>query len=167
MQTSPRRHAADRGATAATAPNRPRSMTTAAGLVATAAFVYGAYMIFVDRTSGDSLGRAGILGLISFVVSLALGLLVIGVQRFLINEQRALLYGAVFGVTTGFMYSVTGPSILRCMAVGAMLGAAMFVVSLYLFRNLRVPEPHTRRWTRRANQRTPVVRGRGHMPAAF
>ncbi|MFI2237056.1 hypothetical protein [Streptomyces chrestomyceticus] len=119
--------------------------TTALALPVAAAVLYGLWTAFVDRTSGSSLGHAWLLGLIAAVVSGVLGLALVSVQSTLITEVRALAYGALFGTATGYLYSIshtTGPSILESVRMGLVLGAVMFVVSLYIFRTHRTREPH-------------------------
>ncbi|GCD37020.1 hypothetical protein OEIGOIKO_04802 [Streptomyces chrestomyceticus JCM 4735] len=119
--------------------------TTALTLPVAAAALYGLWTAFVDRTSGSSLGHAWLLGLIAAVVSGVLGLALVSVQSTLITEVRALAYGALFGTAMGYLYSIshtTGPSILESVRMGLVLGAVMFVVSLYIFRTHRTREPH-------------------------
>ena len=42
----------------------------------------------------------------------------------------------------GWLYSLGGESVLKSSVWGIIMAAAMFVVSLYLFRSHRVREPH-------------------------
>ncbi|MFH8403509.1 hypothetical protein ACH4FX_01875 [Streptomyces sp. NPDC018019] len=135
---------------------KPHGMsTTAVALPVAAALLYGLWTVFVDRTSGSSLGHAWLLGLIAAVVSGVLGLLLVRVQSTLITEVRALAYGALFGTAMGCLYSIshaTGPSILESVRMGLIMGAVMFVVSLYVFRTHRTREPHGRHRPRRAHR---------------
>ncbi|MFH8346134.1 Bax inhibitor-1/YccA family protein [Streptomyces sp. NPDC018045] len=132
--------------------------TTALALPVAAAALYGLWTVFVDRTSGSSLGHAWLLGLIAAVVSGALGLALVSVQSTLISEVRALAYGALFGTAMGYLYSIShtsGPSILESIRMGLVLGAVMFVVSLYVFRTHRIREPHGQHRPRRARHPHP------------
>lgn len=126
--------------------SKRRDMSTAAlALPVAAAVLYGLWTAFVDRTSGSSLGHAWLLGLIAAAVSGALGLALVRVQSTLITEVRALSYGALFGTAMGYLYSIShsaGPSILESVRMGLIMGAVMFVVSLYIFRTHRTREPH-------------------------
>lgn len=81
-------------------------------------------------------------GLAGFVVSGALGLVVAHFQSSLITETRAAAYGALFGCSMGWAYSLGGESILKSSAFGLTLGAVMFVAALYIFRTHRTREPH-------------------------
>ncbi|MEU4202476.1 hypothetical protein AB0B79_19910 [Streptomyces sp. NPDC039022] len=144
--------------------------TTALALPVAAAVLYGLWTAFVDRTSGSSLGHAWLLGLIAAAVSGALGLALVRVQATLITEVRALSYGALFGTAMGYLYSIshsTGPSILESVRMGLIMGAVMFVVSLYIFRTHRTREPHGEHRPR-GSQRTHRSQGahRTHHTAA-
>ncbi|MEU2790144.1 hypothetical protein [Streptomyces sp. NPDC007100] len=117
----------------------------ATALPVAAAALFGLWTVFVDRTSGSSLGHAWLLGLIAALVSGALGLALVRVQSSMITEVRALAYGALFGTAMGYLYSIahaSGPSILESVRMGLVLGAVMFAVSLYVFRTHRTREPH-------------------------
>ncbi|MFK8847219.1 hypothetical protein [Streptomyces sp. Ac-502] len=119
--------------------------TTALALPVAAAVLYGLWTAFVDRTSGSSLGHAWLLGLIAAAVSGALGLALVRIQSTLITEVRALAYGTLFGIAMGYLYSIShtsGPSLLESVRMGLVMGAVMFVVSLYVFRTHRTREPH-------------------------
>ncbi|UNO41500.1 hypothetical protein [Streptomyces sp. MST-110588] len=130
-----------RGATAVPA-RAHHHMSTAVALPVAAALAYGIYTLFILQSNGASGIRAVLLGLLAAVVSGALGLLLVRHQSSMITETRALAYGALFGTAMGVLYSLTGPPVLRAVAVGLILGAAMFVASLYLFRTHRTREPH-------------------------
>lgn len=107
-----------------------------------AALGFGCYTIWMAHTSGASGGRAALLGLIAAVVSGALGLLLVHFQSSMITETRALAYGALFGTAMGWLYNLSGPSILKSSVWGLVMGAVMFAASLYVFRTHRVREPH-------------------------
>ncbi|WP_053700965.1 hypothetical protein [Streptomyces sp. NRRL F-5755] len=129
--------------------------TTAVALPVAAALLYGLWTVFVDRTSGSSLGHAWLLGLITAVVSGVLGLLLVRVQSTLVTEVRALAYGAFFGTAIGYLYSISGTAghtTLESVRMGAVMGAVMFAVSLYIFRTHRVREPHGEHRPRRAHR---------------
>ncbi|MFF9480679.1 hypothetical protein [Streptomyces sp. NPDC014733] len=107
-----------------------------------AALGFGCYTIWIDHTGGSSGGHAALLGLIAAVVTGALGLVLVHFQSTMITDTRALAYGALFGASMGWLYNLSGPSVLKSSAWGLVMGAVMFVVSLYIFRGHRVREPH-------------------------
>ncbi len=111
-------------------------------LPVTAAVAYGLYVLFLDHSNGSSWGRAALLALVAAVVTGALGLLLVARRAALSTEVRALAFGALFGCAMGFLYSLTGPSVLRSVTMGLVLGAALALVSLYVFR---AHEPHVTR----------------------
>ncbi|WP_043264761.1 hypothetical protein [Streptomyces sp. CT34] len=107
-----------------------------------AALGFGCYTIWLAHTTGDSGGHAALLGLIAAVVSGALGVPLVHFGPTMITETRALAYAALFGTAMGWLYSVSGPSVLKSSGWGVVMFAVMFVVSLYVFRTHRVREPH-------------------------
>ncbi|MEU3712755.1 hypothetical protein [Streptomyces catenulae] len=107
-----------------------------------AALGFGCYTIWIDHTGGSSGGHAALLGLIAAVVTGALGLVLVHFQHTMITDTRALAYGALFGASMGWLYNLSGPSVLKSSGWGLVMGAVMFVVSLYIFRGHRVREPH-------------------------
>ncbi|MEV0277796.1 hypothetical protein AB0I22_15650 [Streptomyces sp. NPDC050610] len=137
MQTPAHHH----GATAARPQHRPH-VSAGMALPVTAAVVYGLYVLFLDHSNGGSWGRAALLALVAAVVTGALGLLLVRRRAALTTEVRALAFGALFGCAMGFLYSLTGPSVLRSVTMGVVLGGALALVSLYVFR---AHEPHVTR----------------------
>ncbi|MFH8567225.1 hypothetical protein [Streptomyces sp. NPDC017993] len=107
-----------------------------------AALGFGCYTIWIDHTSGAKGAQAALLGLIAAVVSGALGLVLVHFQSSMITDTRALAYAALFGCAMGWLYSLSGPSVLKSVGWGLIMGGVMFVVSLYVFRSHRVREPH-------------------------
>ncbi|MFJ9410529.1 hypothetical protein [Streptomyces sp. NPDC101393] len=157
--TAARSHGAvdpEHGATAADPPNRSaqgtrptrsaqgarRHIPLALALPVIAALGFGCYTLFLNHLAGAKGAQAALLGLIAAVVSGALGLLLVRYQSSMLTETRALAYGALFGTAMGWLYSLGGESVLKSSVWGIIMAAAMFVVSLYLFRSHRVREPH-------------------------
>ncbi|KIZ19066.1 hypothetical protein [Streptomyces natalensis] len=114
--------------------------TVAAPIVAALAF--GCFTIFRTHTAGIKGGQAVLYGLATAVVTGALGLYLVHFQRTMITETRAVSYGALFGASIGWVYSLGGESVLKSTGFGLGMGAVMFVVSLYVFRTHRIREPH-------------------------
>ncbi|MEU7041276.1 hypothetical protein AB0A77_09460 [Streptomyces varsoviensis] len=133
------------GATAARprhgAQHRPH-VSAGVALPVTAAVVYGLYVLFLDHSTGSSWGRAALLALVAAVVSGVLGLALVRHRAALPTEARGLAFGVLFGCAMGFLYSLTGPSVLRSVVMGLVLGGAMALVALYVFR---AHEPHVTR----------------------
>ncbi|MGD3110182.1 hypothetical protein [Streptomyces sp. YGL11-2] len=128
----------EEGTGTGTAHRTPLSVT----LPVIAALGLGCYTIWLDHTSGASGGQAALRGLIAAVVSGALGVTLVHFGPTMITETRALAYAALFGTSMGWLYSVSGPSVLKSSAWGVVMFAVMLVVSLYVFRTHRVSEPH-------------------------
>ncbi|SEC24854.1 hypothetical protein SAMN05428945_2410 [Streptomyces sp. 2224.1] len=129
------------------------------------ALAFGLFTIFRTHTDGTKGGPAMLYGLAAFVVSGALGLVVAHFQSSMITETRALAYGALFGCSMGWVYSLGGESVLKSSAFGLTLGAVMFVAALYVFRTHRVREPHGRHRLHQAHRPHQGDRERG-LPVA-
>ncbi|MFF2810965.1 hypothetical protein ACFVT2_28070 [Streptomyces sp. NPDC058000] len=109
-----------------------------------AALCFGCYTIWMAHTGGTKGGQAALLGLIAAVVTGILGVTLVHFQPTMITETRALAYGALFGASMGWLYSLGGsaPSVLSSVGWGGGMFFVMFVVSLYVFRTHRAREPH-------------------------
>ncbi|MGV4923207.1 DMT family transporter [Streptomyces sp. BHT-5-2] len=128
-----------------TTPEAPgRRMRPALVLPIIAALCFGCYTIWMDHTNGAKGGQAALLGLIAAVVTGALGVTLVHFQSTMITETRALAYGALFGASMGWLYSLGGstPSVLKSTAWGLVMFGVMFIASLYVFRTHREREPH-------------------------
>ncbi|WEB42091.1 hypothetical protein MOV08_24395 [Streptomyces yunnanensis] len=121
-----------------------RRIPTPVALAVVAAICFGCYTIWMDHTNGATGGQAALLGLIAAVVTGILGVTLVHFQSTMITETRALAYGALFGASMGWLYSLGGstPSVLKSTGWGLVMFAVMFVVSLYVFRTHREREPH-------------------------
>ncbi|HET6857861.1 MAG TPA: hypothetical protein VFH94_12325 [Streptomyces sp.] len=95
--------------------------------------LYGIYAAFMARDGSTLTGWNVLLGVVCGLVVTALGVLLVRNQGALPREVRAGAYGALFGVAMGFLHSLGDPSILRSVAMGAALGAAMAAASFYVF----------------------------------
>lgn len=121
---------------------RAKRIPATVSLPIVTALAFGCFTIFRTHTDGTKGGPAMLYGLAAAVVSGVLGLVVAHYQSSMITETRAIAYGALFGCSIGWVYSLGGESILKSSAFGFTLGAVMFVVALYVFRTHRVREPH-------------------------
>lgn len=127
---------------AETLPGLGRRVPAKVALPVIAALGFGCYTLWIDHTGGAKGAQAALLGLIAAVVTGALGLLLVHYQSTMITEVRALAYGALFGISMGWLYNLSGPSVLKSTTWGLVMGSIMFAVSLYIFRAKRVEEPH-------------------------
>ncbi|WP_196943063.1 hypothetical protein [Streptomyces sclerotialus] len=131
MQT----HARTRRTATTTAAPRRHSMAVTTGVPVVGGIAYGIYAGLLDHSTGSSSIHAFLLGLIATAVTVVLGLALMHVQDRMITEVRALAYGVLFGATMGFLYSLAETSTaLKASGFGALFGAIMLVVALYLFR---------------------------------
>ncbi|MEE4423155.1 hypothetical protein [Streptomyces bugieae] len=71
-----------------------------------AALAFGLFTIFRTHTAGTKGGPALLYGVAAAVVSGVLGLLVARHQSSMLTETRALSYGALFGLSIGWVYSL-------------------------------------------------------------
>lgn len=155
----------EHGATATAAPQeQPSRLAAMAGRIPPtvsvpiiAALAFGCFTIFRTHAAGIKGGPAMLYGLTAAVVTGVLGVIVVHFQSSMVTETRALSYGALFGASVGWNYSLGGESILKSVAFGFVLGAVMFVTSLYIFRGHREREPH-------GEHRPHKARGSRHLP---
>ncbi|MFF4181861.1 hypothetical protein ACFYZ9_01610 [Streptomyces sp. NPDC001691] len=94
---------------------------------------YGIYAAVIQRGGGALTGGQIVLGVVSGLVLMALGMGLLSIQSALPRELRAAAYGTLFGSGMGFLYSLAGHSVFRSSGIGAIFGGAMFLVSFYVF----------------------------------
>ncbi|MGC5344156.1 hypothetical protein [Streptomyces sp. DT171] len=84
------------------------------------------------------------MGLISGAAVFLLSFTVGRLQHVLPPELSAAAYGAVTGGAFGFLYSLTGESVLRSSGIGFGIGAGMLIASFYMLytRQDRARERH-------------------------
>ncbi|MEU5400755.1 hypothetical protein ABZ348_15855 [Streptomyces sp. NPDC005963] len=119
-------------ATHASMPARHHVSLSWAVPVALGAF-FGFYAGFLRRT-GVAVNWWDVLfgvvaGLVFAGVAYGLG----RIQKALPRELRAAAYGALCGMSIGFLHSLTGCSILQAAGMGLFFAAAMVVASYYVF----------------------------------
>ncbi|GAA1358348.1 hypothetical protein [Streptomyces beijiangensis] len=122
----------------AAVPVRRRTRDPHAGAVAWPLFivlgaVYGFLAAFNLRDGGPVTGGQIAVGLISGGVIVVMAVLLFLFQHSLPRELRAAAYGVLVGTATGFLYSLTGASILRSVGLGAALGVGAGLVMFYIF----------------------------------
>ncbi|MGW2814461.1 hypothetical protein [Streptomyces sp. NPDC001415] len=94
---------------------------------------YGLYVFANQRGGGAVTGGDIVLGIVSGLAVMALGIGLLSIQSALPRELRAAAYGTLFGAAMGFLYSLSGHSVFRSSGMGAIFGGAMFLVSFYVF----------------------------------
>lgn len=94
---------------------------------------YGTYVLFIRHAWGDVTWGDVLYAFVAGVILAALAFVLGRTQHLLPRELRAGAYGALCGVAIGFLYSLTGESVLSSVGIGAIFGAVMLAVSFYLF----------------------------------
>jgi putative effector of murein hydrolase len=95
--------------------------------------VYGFLAAFNLRDGGPVTGGQIAVGLISGGAVVVMAVLLFLFQHSLAREMRAAAYGVLVGGAVGFLYSLTGASILRSVGMGAAIGVATAAVMFYIF----------------------------------
>ncbi|MFD7860796.1 hypothetical protein [Streptomyces sp. NPDC057682] len=113
---------------------RPRHRSTLSWAVpVTLGVILGWYATSIVRGGGVLTGTQLALGLVSGAVLAVLCFGLGRVQRRLPRELSAGAYGALFGGSIGFLYSLSGKSVLAASVLGLLTGAAMLLASYYMF----------------------------------
>jgi hypothetical protein len=95
--------------------------------------VYGGYAAFIENSGrGLSAGQI-VVSVVSGVAVAVLAFLLGRFQDVLSRELRAVAYGVLFGGAMGFLYSLTGESVLLSSFIGLGLGAGMLLAAFYVF----------------------------------
>lgn len=96
--------------------------------------IYGFYAQFVERDGeGPVTGGQALLGVVSAVVFGGLCYLVGRTRQALPRELRATAFGSVAGLGIGFLYSLTGASVLTSTVMGLIVGAGVGLGAFYVF----------------------------------
>ncbi|MET9799688.1 hypothetical protein [Streptomyces sp. NPDC006368] len=120
--------------TARRAPGRTRGRSrTAWALPAVLAVLFGFYAQNIERDGATITAGQALLGVVSGVVFGALCYALGRVQHALPRELRAAAYGALAGVAIGWLYSLSGTSVLTATAVSLAVGAGVGAVAFYVF----------------------------------
>ncbi|MET7857921.1 hypothetical protein ABZS81_11955 [Streptomyces sp. NPDC005318] len=110
---------------------RPSTLSWA--MPVTLGVIAGWWATSIVRGGGVLTGTQLALGLISGAVLAALCFALGRVQKRLPVEAKAVAYGTLFGGTVGFLYSLSGKSVLAASVVGLVTGAGMLVSAFYAF----------------------------------
>ncbi|MFI5758683.1 hypothetical protein [Streptomyces sp. NPDC051569] len=121
-----------------TSPGGRRVSPAAVGVPLVLGIAYGSYAQFIARSGGAASYGQLALALIS---GAAMALLIFGLHRFqhvLPREPRAAAWGVLVGGSIGFLYSLTGHSVLLSAAIGLGLGVGT-VLSVFYVLHTREP----------------------------
>ncbi|MEV6675152.1 hypothetical protein [Streptomyces sp. NPDC051162] len=99
----------------------------------TGAVVLGLYAVFLSGRNGFTTLGSWLMGIAVALVSGGVGYVLIRERKKMITEVRAVAYGSLFGCSMGFLYSLSGDSVLRSIEIGLLLGLGMGLVSYYVF----------------------------------
>ncbi|MEU9088770.1 hypothetical protein [Streptomyces sp. NPDC048428] len=110
-----------------------RTSTLGWAVPVTLGVILGCYATSIVRDGGVLTGTRLALGLISGAVLAALCFGLGRVQKRLPPELAAASYGALFGGSIGFLYSLSGKSVLAASVLGLLTGAGMLVAAFYYF----------------------------------
>ncbi|MFK0258359.1 hypothetical protein [Streptomyces sp. NPDC090445] len=95
--------------------------------------VYGVYAAFMQRQMGPVDAANVFYGILCGVIFAAVMFTLARVGPRMMREVRAAAYGSFGGIAVGYLYSLTGDSILRSSWVGFITGAAVGVVAFYRY----------------------------------
>ncbi|WP_351228047.1 hypothetical protein [Streptomyces sp. NPDC002133] len=93
--------------------------------------IYGFYTSFMTREAGASVGAQLVIGFVSGLVLAGLCFALGRFQQSLPRELRAAAYAALTGIAVGYLYSLSGRSILTVTVLALVLAAATFCVTFY------------------------------------
>ncbi|MBC9714383.1 hypothetical protein H9Y04_17630 [Streptomyces sp. TRM66268-LWL] len=97
------------------------------------ALVYGYWAAAIQRSGGPITAGNVWLGIVSTVAFAAVYLAVLKLAPRLPREARALAWGAFAGIAFGYLYSLTGESVLRSAGNAGLFGAAVACAAFYRF----------------------------------
>ncbi|MFI1969653.1 hypothetical protein BLA24_15500 [Streptomyces cinnamoneus] len=95
--------------------------------------VLGLYAVFLAHDNGFGTAQGWLVGLIAALVSTGAGYALLRWRDRMVAEVRAAAFGALLGTGIGFLYSLTGPTVLRAVEVGLLCGLGMALASYYVF----------------------------------
>ncbi|OON75576.1 hypothetical protein B1H18_22125 [Streptomyces tsukubensis] len=102
--------------------------------------VYGFWAANIQRDAGAVTGWNAVFGVVSGVLVGLVYLVVREMAPALPRGRRALLWAAFIGVAFGFIYSLTGATILRCVIMALAVTVPTFLAFFYRFFTEEVPD---------------------------
>ncbi|MDX3850336.1 hypothetical protein [Streptomyces sp. AK02-01A] len=95
--------------------------------------IYGVYAQFIARGGGAATYGQLALALISGAAVAVLVFTLDRIRDVISRELRAAAYGTLVGGAMGFLYSLTGHSVMLSSAIGLALGVSTVIVAFYFF----------------------------------
>ncbi|MCB5181278.1 hypothetical protein [Streptomyces antimicrobicus] len=95
--------------------------------------VYGVYAAFLERQTGPVDAGNVFYGILCGALFAACLVAMARIAPRMMQELRALMYGAFAAVAMGYLYSLTGDSVLRSAGIGLLTGAGVAVVAFYRY----------------------------------
>ncbi|MFC5801061.1 hypothetical protein [Streptomyces formicae] len=95
--------------------------------------LYGLYTSFMTREDGASAGAQFAVGIVSAAVMAGLCYAVGRFQHAMPREVRAAAYAVLMGCAVGYLYSLSGRSVLTVTVLALALAAATFIVTFYYY----------------------------------
>ncbi|WP_171166804.1 hypothetical protein [Streptomyces sp. I05A-00742] len=123
-------HLPARGTRAGPVPDRSRP---AWAVPAALGFVLFLYTVFLAHENGFSELGGWLLGLVTAAVATGIGYGLVRERNAMITEVRAATYGALAGITIGFLHSVAGGTWLRSLGIGLACAVLVGLASYNLF----------------------------------
>ncbi|WP_338677817.1 hypothetical protein V1460_36130 [Streptomyces sp. SCSIO 30461] len=117
----------------AAVPARHHHSTLGWALPLTLGVAYGFYTSFMAREAGESVGGQLVIGFVSGAVFAALCFLLGRYQSALPRELRAAAYAALVGISVGYLYSLSGRSVLTVTVLSLALAVGTLIVTFYFF----------------------------------
>ncbi|MFF4899263.1 hypothetical protein [Streptomyces sp. NPDC001068] len=95
--------------------------------------IYGYWAAANRRSGGPITGWNLLFGFVTAVVFALVLFAVLTIASRLRREVHAVMWTAFMGIAFGFLYSQSGESILRCVAMSLSVAAVTFIVMFYRF----------------------------------
>ncbi|RSS57884.1 hypothetical protein [Streptomyces sp. WAC06614] len=95
--------------------------------------LYGVYAAFMKRQTGPVDAGNVFYGILCGVVFAACLVAMARVGPRMMRELRAAMYGAFAAIAMGYLYSLTGDSVLRSVWIGLLTGAGVGIVAFYRY----------------------------------
>ncbi|MFC8914199.1 hypothetical protein ACGF5F_18255 [Streptomyces sp. NPDC047821] len=113
---------------------RPHVHRSSLIVLAVCAVLYGLYAeVVVRHGDGPFTGGQAVLAVVSMVVFGALWYAYLLVRRALPREARAAAFGLLFGGSIGFLYGLSGNSVLTVAVVSLILAVSSGLAAFYVF----------------------------------
>ncbi|MFF3753548.1 hypothetical protein ACFYYH_24260 [Streptomyces sp. NPDC002018] len=103
------------------------------GIPLVVGIVYGAYASYIARSGGPATYGQLALALISGALLALLLFGLLRVQHALMREVRAAAWGVLVGGAMGFLYSLTGHSVLLSAGIGLAIAVGTVIITFYAF----------------------------------